>query len=769
MRSLVEKDKKDLEGLLTQIREISMEMRHIIVGLPPKSLLAYIYSTPIRRLLVDDSDETSISTFETIDSLLLEFVHASWVAEAPKSSGELDETKVKRLYEYTEQIESLVGQYLLFSSHEESEFDQLSGEINFALLSRWFLLRGHRYSLLEGEFYNYALQPHSDALMEVYGINSAQLAEAIQTISTRLIYGQIQGLEFILSKNHEVASECFKVGIPLEDGLQKWFKQNPKESLKLDQSIADVLLGEITNVSRHTDLPELLLEDFAYKCGEDDSFYMEGEFAGTPLSTLPIRKKPLLKIGSDYHVIDPNFFRDSAYQLVLFNLLRRKPEYEETFRNKQKEFTENAFVEIFKNQLAGAEVFNEVYYRDRNHKQPFENDTLILLDDTIILVEAKSGAQASIASPAVNFKKHRSSIKDLIVSAYDQCNRFFNYLNSADEVPIFQKVDGKLVEVKRINLSKYRQIIPVGLTIETLSPFSCTCKAFSNVEPILGKHAFISLSIDDLLVLTRFLKTTGELIHYLEVRQAMGNLKQIMMFDEMEHLGAYITKNRFDLSILDSLKGEFFNQVVSSGTDEIVDKYFADPNFDQNDIPSQKYPPNVQKLLQVLERTKSLNWLGINSFIRNLADEVRDQLDMLLSKSCRRLFQIPYLSFGFTGRDENLFIWVQRNDFRIETKRLHEKAQAFALAVDSVKVKVVLLSFDPKGEYTSAICFSVTQPQYKTEENKHIFEDAEEMRARRTNFYRGAKSNSSCKVKVGKNDPCPCGSGLKFKKCCGRK
>jgi preprotein translocase subunit SecA len=25
------------------------------------------------------------------------------------------------------------------------------------------------------------------------------------------------------------------------------------------------------------------------------------------------------------------------------------------------------------------------------------------------------------------------------------------------------------------------------------------------------------------------------------------------------------------------------------------------------------------------------------------------------------------------------------------------------------------------------------------------------------------------KTKVGRNDPCPCGSGRKYKKCCGRK
>jgi len=31
----------------------------------------------------------------------------------------------------------------------------------------------------------------------------------------------------------------------------------------------------------------------------------------------------------------------------------------------------------------------------------------------------------------------------------------------------------------------------------------------------------------------------------------------------------------------------------------------------------------------------------------------------------------------------------------------------------------------------------------------------------------GAETPSAVKIKVGRNDPCPCGSGLKFKKCCG--
>ena len=36
-------------------------------------------------------------------------------------------------------------------------------------------------------------------------------------------------------------------------------------------------------------------------------------------------------------------------------------------------------------------------------------------------------------------------------------------------------------------------------------------------------------------------------------------------------------------------------------------------------------------------------------------------------------------------------------------------------------------------------------------------------------YYRGAPTaDGTGRKKIGRNDPCPCGSGKKFKKCCGR-
>src|SRR6202042_721005 len=108
-------------------------------------------------------------------------------------------------------------------------------------------------------------------------------------------------------------------------------------------------------------------------------------------------------------------------------------------------------------------------------------------------------------------------------------------------------------EVARLRQRDYRLILPIGLTVEAFTPFSAICKELPEVRPILGRHPFISMSVDDLFVLTRFLPTAGELMHYLEVRQQVAGIPNAMMFDEIDHLGAYISQNRFDMTMREQL------------------------------------------------------------------------------------------------------------------------------------------------------------------------------------------------------------------------
>ena len=77
------------------------------------------------------------------------------------------------------------------------------------------------------------------------------------------------------------------------------------------------------------------------------------------------------------------------------------------------------------------------------------------------------------------------------------------------------------------------------------------CKRLPAIKPVLSQYPFISISIDDLLVINRFLPTAGELANYFEGHQAAagieGAIEGAVLYDEMDHLGAYIEGNRIDL------------------------------------------------------------------------------------------------------------------------------------------------------------------------------------------------------------------------------
>lgn len=777
--TIEQKRKEAVATLLKNMEAIAADMRALIVGMPPKDLLGYIYAQRLMRMTTGSgeplAEHDTNGPSDTINEFqfLLEYVHAVLASDAAPDKVEFDEAKCAELFELSSKLKEQAMFFAMGSSAdtENKDFGPNTADIEFQIKSTWVLLRGNRHQVLEGEFYNYVLAPHHDVLKEVYGVGASEIAEGFQDMANATRVGQANAMEEMMKQFEAVQNFAAEQEKPLEDVMEAWVAANADQSRAAGQAMDDMLRGGISNVSRHTKLPPDLLSDLAYQRGEETEFFAEGDFAGTPYRTLPARKKPLIKLGSDYFAVDPCFTRDAGYRALLFNLLQRKPEYKKSFEERQKIMSEGAFPDILSVQLPGATVYQEVYYKDPVTKQWSENDTLVIIDDVLYLIEAKAGAAATIASPALDFKRHAQSVQDLVVKAYRQCERFFNYLNSADEVPLYKRADGKYEECGRIRHCDYRVMLPIGLTVESFSPFSSFCKELPQVEPLLGKYAFVSISIDDLFVLRRILPTPGLFAHYMEVRQAVAGMRRAHLFDEFDHLGAYITKNRFDEDIADQFRGGEANLVVWDGMSNVIDRSFEGENWEDNPIPAQKFPKELLNLLEALDATRAKGWLLAESLIRNYGEQARYDLAKLLSELGKTIGQHPERYFAFAGDGQPLFVWMQSSKNPVEWEKVNDKASAVALCTESPDVVGVFIEVGNGCAYGAAQYFKVDTPSKQSKENQHIFDDAKRMRQRTKDVssHREAETpQPNHSRKIGRNEPCPCGSGVKYKKCHGR-
>ena len=77
----------------------------------------------------------------------------------------------------------------------------------------------------------------------------------------------------------------------------------------------------------------------------------------------------------------------------------------------------------------------------------------------------------------------------------------------------------------------------------------------------------------------------------------------------------------------------------------------------------------------------------------------------------------------------------------------------------------ILKSFDKKTMNPIEFGMGVLQSDLPYEIKMDILRQMRENSSKSHELY---KSERGISVKVGKNDPCPCGSGKKYKKCCGQ-
>ena len=491
----------------------SLRVRDLILEQPPIQLLAYLWTQfHLVSIAHRDANEDGTPFCEPIQKLqfALEYMHAVWSSHSHHASQKtvLNESKVDTLFEVLDALMTTTMNYCFVSSMPNVELKCQVANLEFEAKTEWVLNRGKRYYVLEEEFFNFALEPHADALRSAYGQDFHEIAAGIQAIMNTISTGMSSAFQQISKGMQQACTLMEESDIELRHAVEKLKECDDNFTTEISDAVKDMLFGGICNLSRHTNFSSSLLEDLSYLPGDNAEFFADGDFKGTPMRTLPARIKPGIKLGDDYYLTDGLFIRDSAYRAIQRGLLSRLPEYREEWNRRQKVLVEQSLPSILSHQFAEATIYSEVYFKHPKTGQWVETDLVMMVDDALLVVEAKAGVMA-MHSPATNLKSHERAIRELIIKAYEQCKRFTEYLSSAPEVPLFNRVDGKFVEVGRLQQRNFRVILAIGLTVEAFTPFSAMSKELAEIQPLLGKHPFISMSVDDLFVLNHFLPTTG--------------------------------------------------------------------------------------------------------------------------------------------------------------------------------------------------------------------------------------------------------------------
>ncbi len=755
------------EALRLKMEELGSKLKDLILSQSFEGLLGYLWGNLLMGVPSEPDDDSDsridVETHRATIILALEYLHAVASCFDEPFKPELDENIATEIVLTAERLKEISILYSLASSRSRkgTGLGDLPGSFEYKAKTAWLLIRSNRYQVLEGEFFLFVLEPHDDALRLAYGVGAAEIASGMQAIADSMREGFARSFEGIEQRREATLQLADERGIPWPEALDNLRQEAPEEIEAIGGHIRDLFFGGFCNISRHTSLPESILVDLSFRRGENREFFSPEPLSGTPFRTLPARIKPLIDIQGGFYATDPNFVRDAAYRALKRGLDHRVPEYEEEWNRRQKSLTEEAFQRIFGSQLEGAWTLSEVYYRDPRTGNWVENDTLILLGDVLILVEAKAGIGAMF-SPAENFNSHVRAIQNLVLKAYRQTKRFCDYLASSLEVQLFEFCGGEYLPIRSIRLADFRIILPIGLTVESFSPFSAMCKELPEIEPLLGSHPFVSMSIDDCLVLNRFLPTTGELFHYLAVRQRVAGIREASLFDELDHLGAYIAKNRFDLTIRKQL-ADGMAGITWDGFSRVIDQYFEGDLRSAGPLPRQSFPEEVERLLGTLAKTRAPGWLRMDSFIRDFSDEARVELARMLSylaASLKDYDQRWYL----LDQDNPLLIWISV-EAPSDLAAMIQQAEIAALALGKREVLSLRISATRTGDFTAARGLNALAPLLVRKDYQELVAKADALRARIKSAPPNARGGP--KIKLGPNEKCWCGSMRKFKKCHG--
>jgi len=483
----------------------------------------------------------------------------------------------------------------------------------------------------------------------------------------------------------------------------------------------------------------------AFSCGpieRNTSFSALNEFNVTNAS-------PILKLGQGSNILLQHYsLLEAVYESPFFWMAADKV-YAPTALANRGRFTESFVTDRLIAVFGAARVFPNVdIYRGKNRFA--EADALMLYGDHAIVVQAKS-KRLTIEARKGNDLQLKDDFKKAIQSAYDQALNCATALT--DESFRFVAQSGDEIEIG----DRPRVVFPICIVSDHYPALAFQARQFLETSAVLSVQPPLVTDIFALDVFAEMLNTPLHFLNYLALRARFGD--KLMVSHELTTLGFHLSHNLW-------LDDEF--DLVNLG-DDIASNLDIAMLARRDGVPGEKTPKGILtrfdnltigRLLTEIEKAASPKLTGLGllllQFSSKTAKFLSAGIDRILRASSRD-GKIHDVSVATDKGQVGLTVHCGGLSENAARERLTTHCRVRKYAAQANAWYGLLL--DPA---TGGVRGALTiKGDWKQDPDMDALVALWSKRAPVPIAQLG-----SAPRKIGRNEPCPCGSGRKYKRCC---
>ncbi len=536
-----------------------------------------------------------------------------------------------------------------------------------------------------------------------------------------------------------------------------------KKVLPNPTAFADSLRQNPFEIDITSPVQKVILERLAINFGKNREFAQFKKSPGWPTNSGEHTTHPVIQHEGRYYAFVPQMVWRNLREIFDSWIEAADSSYfkEVVFDPKKdigrSSWLERESVDLLQRLLPGCRVYRNVFYNEQvsaSESKRREIDALIEYDRNIIIVSAKSG-EWSLAARRGAPNSMAEEIARLVVEGFEQGYAAKQYIENAGNA--FFTDDAGAIQITFDATTRPRAIYAVNVTLSALGPAAIQLNALKAAGLLQPNQFAWSVSTNDLRVIADICETPSEFLFYLQRRLRFNLFEQLRGADELDLFAYFLDQGLFFDEA--RLKGVSLFSVGPNTHD--LDRYFTEL---EKSVPNPAKPKlaissDFRDLIRTIERTNCHGFSEITLYLLNLDGVYHEKISKnfaLLREKVTEDNRCHHTTIA-VGEDMGLTIELRGN--RAEVDSIDDRyclLKKYQLKIPTWLFISVAADFQPSKEDRAVIFKGEWTFDSNMEATLQKFRDHK------------LRVAIASRGEIGRNEQCPCGSGLKYKRCCGR-